>query len=166
MLAELAVVGTKGGEKMGVDVEFAGNFTVDENRYDDFRFGLEGTGQVARVGSNVVNDNGFSCRRRRPADPLIEWDAGVRRHGALEGAEDEHVAIRLPFKHIKADPVIARKLSMKDGNDALHQGFGRGGARRESIQLRNQIRGIGMCAGHFLVVHHTHSKRQMSFRIE
>ena len=48
MLAELAVVGTKGGEKMGVDVEFAGNFTVDEYRYDDFRFGLEGTGRARR----------------------------------------------------------------------------------------------------------------------
>jgi hypothetical protein len=75
VFAKLAVVGTKGGAKMGVDVQFASNFTVDENRYDDFRFGLEGTGQVAPVGSNVVNDNGFTCRRRRPADPLIEWDA-------------------------------------------------------------------------------------------
>jgi hypothetical protein len=84
MLAELAVVGTKGGEKMGVDVEFAGNFTVDETgtTISD----LVSREQAGRVGSNVVNDNGFTCRRSRPADALIEWDAGVRRHGAVEGA--------------------------------------------------------------------------------
>jgi hypothetical protein len=36
VLAELVVVGTKGGEKMGVNVEFAGSFTVDENRLRRF----------------------------------------------------------------------------------------------------------------------------------
>ena len=73
MLAELAVVGTKGGEKMGVDVEFAGNFTVDETgtTISD----LVSREQAGRVGSNVVNDNGFTCRRSRPADALIKWDA-------------------------------------------------------------------------------------------
>ena len=69
---------------MGVDVGFAGNFTVDETATTISD--LVSREQAGRVGSNVVNDNGFTCRRSRPTDALIEWDAGVRRHGALEGA--------------------------------------------------------------------------------
>ena len=66
---------------MGVDVGFAGNFTVDETATTISD--LVSREQAGRVGSNVVNDNGFTCRRSRPADAMIEWDAGVRRHGAL-----------------------------------------------------------------------------------
>lgn len=124
MFAEFPVLGAEGGKEVGVDVEFAGNFTVDEDGDDDFRFGLEGAGQIARVDGNVINDNGLTSGRGRAADSLIERDARVRSHGALEWAEDEHVAIRFFFEHIKANPVVAREFSMKGGNDALHEGFG------------------------------------------
>jgi hypothetical protein len=76
---------------MGVDVELAGNFAVDENRYDDFRFGPEGTGRARR--QQRRQRQWFYLQTQPPADPLIEWDAGVRRHGAREGAQDEDVAI-------------------------------------------------------------------------
>ena len=36
MFAELAIIGAKSGEEVGVDVEFASNFPVNELGDDDF----------------------------------------------------------------------------------------------------------------------------------
>jgi hypothetical protein len=111
---------------------------VDEDGYDDFRLGLEGAGQITLVGRNIVNDNGLTSRCGRATDALIERDTGVRGHGPLERAENEQVAICFFFEHVEVHPVVTRELLMKGGNNSLHEGFGRGGARGEGIQLRNQ----------------------------
>ena len=61
MLAELAVVGTKRCVKVGIDVEFADDLAVRKDGHDDFGLGFERTGQIARVGANVVDDDGFAA---------------------------------------------------------------------------------------------------------
>ena len=92
VFAEFAVVGAEGGEEVGVDVEFADDFAANEDGDDDFGFGFERAGEIAGVGVDVVDDDGFAAGGRGAADALIERDAGVGRHGAFEGAEDKRVA--------------------------------------------------------------------------
>ena len=123
VFAQYAVVGAEGGEEVGVDVEFADDFAVDEDGDDDFGFGFEGAGEVAGVGVDVVDDDGFAAGGRCAADALIERNAGVGRHGAFEGAEDERVAA-FPFEHVEADPVVAGEALVEKGDDGFHQSVG------------------------------------------
>jgi len=148
VFAELAVFGAEGGEEVGVDVEFASDFAVDEDGHDDFGFGFKGAGDVAGIGVDVVDDDGFAGRGRRATNALIERDAGVGRHGALEGAEGEDVAIAFFFEHVEADPVVTRELFVKEGDNALHEGFGGGGSFGQGVQIRDEVCGFRMCCGH------------------
>ena len=107
MFAEPAVVGTKGGEEVGIDVELAHDLAVDEDRDHDLGFGFQGAGQVARIGVDVVNNDGLSSRSRSAANALIERDARMRSHGTLERSEDENVTIGFFLEHVKAYPVVA-----------------------------------------------------------
>jgi len=122
VFAEFAVVGAEGGEEVGVDVEFADDFAADEDGDDDFGFGFERAGEVAGIGVDVVNDDGFAAGGRGPADALVKRDAGVGRHGAFEGAEDECVA-SFPFEHVEADPVVAGEFFVEKGDDGFHERF-------------------------------------------
>jgi len=122
VFAEFAVVGAEGGVEVGVDVEFADDFAADEDGDDDFGFGFERAGEIAGVGVDVVDDDGFAGGGRGAADALVEGNAGVGRHGALEGAEDERVA-PFPFKHVEADPVVAGKVLVEKRDDGFHQGL-------------------------------------------
>ena len=38
-------------------------------------------------------------------------------HGALEGAENEDVAVPFLFEHVKANPVVTRELVVKKCDD-------------------------------------------------
>ena len=138
MFAEFAVVGAEGGWEVGVDVEFAGDFAADEDGDDDFGFGFERAGEIAGVGLDVVNDDGFAAGRSGAADALVEGDSSVGRHGALEGAEDERVAA-FPFEHVKADPIVASEFFVKKGGDAFHEGVGIGGRNGKAIKSRDKV---------------------------
>ncbi len=138
VFAEFAVVGAEGGVEVGVDVEFANDFAADEDGDDDFGFGFEGAGEVAGVGVDVVDDDGFAAGGSGAADALIERDAGVGRHGALEGAEDERVAA-FPFEHVEADPVVAGELFVEKRDDGFHERFGGGGGPGERVELGNKV---------------------------
>jgi hypothetical protein len=127
VFAERAVVRAESGMEVGVNVEFTGDFAVDEDRNNDFGFGFERAGEIAGIGIDVVNDNGFAGGGRGTTDALIEGDASVRGHGAFEGAEDKHVAAFL-FQHVKTNPVIAGELFVEESDNA----FSRGSRARES----------------------------------
>jgi len=147
VFAEFAVVGAEGGEEVGVDVEFADDFAADEDGDDDFGFGFERAGEIVGVGVDVVDDDGFAAGGRCAADALIEGNAGVGRHGALEGAEDERVA-SIPFEHVEADPVVAGELFVEKGDDGFHEGFAGGGGFGERVEFGHQIGGFSLCGGH------------------
>jgi len=119
VFAEFAVVGAEGGEEVGVDVEFAGDFAADEDGDDDFGFCFEGTGEVAGVGVDVVDDDGFAGSGRGAADALVEGDSGVGRHGAFKGAENEGVAA-FPFEHVEANPVVPGEVFVEKRDDGFH----------------------------------------------
>ena len=138
MFAEFAVIGAEGGEEVGVDVEFADDFAADEDGDYDFGFGFEGAGEIAGVGVDVVDDDGFAAGGRGAADALVEGNARVRRHGALEGAEDERVA-SFPFEHVEADPVVAGEFFMKKGDEGFHEGFAGRGGFSERVELGNEV---------------------------
>src|SRR5579859_205210 len=146
VFAEFAVVGAEGGEEVGVDIEFADDFAAEEDGDDDFGFGFEGAGEVAGVGVDVVDDDGFAAGGRGAADALVEGNAGVGRHGAFEGAEDEGVAA-FPFEHVEADPVVAGELFVEKGDDGFHKRFAGGGGPGERVELRNDVGGFQVCSG-------------------
>jgi len=149
VFAEFAVVGAEGGEEVGVDVEFADDFAADEDGDDDFGFGFEGAGEVAGVGVDVVDDDGFAAGGRGAADALVEGDAGVGRHCAFERAEDEGVA-SFPFEHVEADPVVAGEFFVEKGDDGFHERFtGRGGFG-ESVELRDDVGRFQVCGRHWI----------------
>ena len=147
VFAEFAVVGAEGGEEVGVDVEFADDFAADEDGDDDFGFGFERAGEIAGVGVDVVDDDGFAAGGRGAADALIEGNAGVRRHGAFKGAEDERVA-SFPFEHVKADPVVTGELFVKKSDDGFHEGFAGGGGPGERVEFGDQVGGFSLCGCH------------------
>ena len=141
MFAEFAVVGAEGGEEVGVNVEFADDFAANEDRDDDFGFGFKGAGEIAGVGVDVVDNDGFAAGGCGAADALIERNAGVGSHGALEGAEDERVAA-FPFEHVEADPVVAGELFVEKGDDGFHEGFAGRGGFGQRVEFGDQIGGF------------------------
>ena len=147
VFAEFAVVGAEGGEEVGVDVEFADDFAADEYGDDDFGFSLDGAGEIAGVGVDVVDHDSFAAGGGGTADALVERNAGVGRHGAFKGAEDEHVAA-FPFEHVEAYPVVACEFFMEKGDDGFHEGFAGWGGFGERVELGNQIGGFLLCGCH------------------
>jgi hypothetical protein len=148
VLAEFAVVGAEGGVEVGVDVEFAGDFVVDEDGNDDFGFGFERAGEVTGIGIDVVDDDSISGGGSGAADALMERDARVGSHAAFEGTEDEDIVVPFPFEHVEADPIVVSEFFVKKGDDAFHDGFGVGGRNGEAIERRNEIRGFCVRGGH------------------
>ena len=148
VLAQLAIVGTESGVEVGVDVEFPDDIAVNEDGNDDFGFGFERAGEVAGIGVNVVDDDGFASGGSGAADTLMKRDAGVGRHSALEGAEDEDVAVRFFFQHVEADPVVARELFVKQRDDGFHEGVGGRRGFGERVESWNEVGGFRMCGGH------------------
>ncbi len=133
MFAEFAVSGAEGGEEVGVDIEFTDNFAVDEDRDDDFGFGFEGTGEIAGIAGDVVNDDGHAAAGSGAANALVERDASVRRHGALERAEDEDVVIAFLFEQVEAHPIVFGELAVKERDDVFHQGFAGSGGDGQAV---------------------------------
>ena len=141
VFAEFAIVGAEGGEEVGVNVEFAGDFAMDEDGNNDFGFRFERAGEVTSVGVDVIHDNGFAGGGCGSANALIERDAGVRGHGAFERAEDEDVMVGLPFEHVETDPVVTGHFFVEQGDDGVHESDAGGGVARQSIEFGKQVRG-------------------------
>ena len=146
VFAEFTVVGAEGGDEVGINVQFADDFAVDEDGDNDFGFSFEGAGEIAGIGIDVVDDDGFAGRGRGAADALVEGDTSVRSHGAFEGAENE--GARGMFQEVEADPIVAGELFVEEGDDAGHEGFGGGGRDGESAEGGDEVGGFGWCGGH------------------
>ena len=123
VFAEGAIVRAEGGEEMRVDVEFADDFVVNEDGNHNFGFGFEGAGEITRIGIYVSDDNGLAGGGRGAADALVERNAGVGRHGALEMTENENVVVAFLFEHVKANPVVTSDFFVEESDDALHKGI-------------------------------------------
>ena len=133
MFAEYTIVGAKCGEEVGVDVEFTDDFAMDEDWDDDFGFGFEGAGEIAGIAADVVNDDGLASAGSGAANALVERDTRVGRHSALEGAEDEDVAIGFLFEHVEANPIVFGELAVKKRDDVFHQGFAGSGCDGQTV---------------------------------
>jgi hypothetical protein len=131
---------------VGVDVEFADDFAANKDGNDDFGFRFEGAGEVAGVGVDVVDDDGFAAGGRGAANALVERYARVGRHGAFERAEDKHVAA-FPFEHVEADPVVAGELFVKQRDDGFHESFAGCGGPGECVELGNDVGRFQVCSG-------------------
>ncbi len=133
VFAEQAIVGAEGGQEVGVDIEFTGDFAVMEDGDDDFGFGFEGAGEIAGIAADVVNDDGHAATGSGTANALVERDTSVGRHGALEGAEDEDIAIGFLFEHVEANPIVFDELAVKERDDVFHQGFAGSGGDGQAV---------------------------------
>jgi len=133
MFAEYAISGAEGGEEVRVDVEFTDDFAMDEDRDDDFGFGFEGAGEIAGIAADVVNDDGHAATGSGAANALVERDASVGRHAALEGAEDEDVAIGFLFEHVEANPIVFGEPAVKERDDVFHQGLAGSGRDGQTV---------------------------------
>jgi hypothetical protein len=146
VFAESAVVGAEGGEEVGVDIKFAGNSAMDEDGDDDLGFGFEGAGEIAGIGTDVVNDDGFAGGGSGTTDALIKRDAGVASDGALEVTEHEDAGVF--FEHVKADPIVASEFFVKESDDGFHEGLGGGGGLGEGVEGWDEVGRFGVCDGH------------------
>ena len=133
VFAEDAIAWAKGGEEVGIDIEFTDHFAVDEDGDDDFGLGFEGAGEIAGIAGDVVNDDGHAATGSGAANALVERDAGVWRHGALEGAEDEDIASWFMLEHVEANPIVFGELAVKERDDVCHEGFGGRGGDGQSV---------------------------------
>ena len=133
VFAEDAIARAKSGEEVGIDVEFTDDFAVDEDGDDDFGFGFEGAGEIAGIAGDVVNDDGHAAAGRGAANALVERDAGVWRHGALEGAEDEDIAGGFVLEHVEANPIVFGELAVEEHDDVCHEGFGGSGGDGQAV---------------------------------
>jgi hypothetical protein len=160
VFAEKAIVGTKGSEEVGVDVEFTDDFAMDEDGDDDFGFGFEGAGKIAGIAGDVVNDEGHAATGGSAANALVERDAGVRRHGAFEGAEDEDIAAGFVFEHVEANPIVFGELAVKERDDVFHQGFGGSSGDGQAIQFEDETGRFRMSGGHDVQLNTSRAKRK------
>lgn len=154
VFAELAIAGAEGGEEVGVDVEFTNDFAMNEDGDDDFGFGFERAGEIAGIAGDVVDDDGHAAAGSGAANALVERDAGVGRHGALEGAEDEDVVIGFLFEHVEANPIVFGELAVKKRDDVIHQGFDGSGGDGQAIQFEDEVGRFRMSGGHDNTVEH------------
>jgi len=148
VFADGAIFGSEGGEEVAVNIELADNFLFNEDGDHDFRFGFEGTGEVSRVGADVVNDDSLAGGRRGAADTLIQGNARVRGHGAAKGAENQNFLRTVFFEHVETYPVVTQHFLVQEFGDALHQiprGFRAGG---EGVEFANYFTRIRVCRGH------------------
>ena len=69
VLDQVAVFGAKSGGEMAVDIEFSCHFTLDVHGDNNFRLGLERTGQIAGIRIDIVHNDGIPGGGCRPAEP-------------------------------------------------------------------------------------------------
>ena len=67
-----AILGGERGGEVAVDIDFAHDLAVNKDRNDDFGLGLERAGEIARIGVDVVDHDGFAGGDRRAADTFVQ----------------------------------------------------------------------------------------------
>ncbi len=154
VFAEFAVGGAEGGKEVGVDIELTDGFAMDEDGDDDFGFGFERAGKIAGIAGNVVDDDGHAATGSGAANALVERDARVGRHGALERAEDEDVVIGFLFEHIETNPIVFSEPAVKERDDVFHQSLAGSGGDGQSVQFEDEVGRFRMSGGHDSLVEH------------
>ena len=154
VFAEFAISRAKSGEEVGVDIEFTDNFAVDEDGDDDFGFGFERTGEIAGIAGDIVNDDGHAAAGSGAANALVERDARVGRHGALEGAEDEDVVIAFLFEQVEANPIVFGELGVKERDNVIHQGLAGTRGDGQTVEFEDEVGRFRVCGGHDSSVEH------------
>ena len=127
VFAEFAIVGAEGGQEVGIDVEFARDFAVNEDRNHNLGSGFQGASEIAGVRGNIIDNQRFSAGGGRAANALVQRDTRVGCHSALKRAQDKYVVIAFFFEHVKTDPVVTREFLMEERNNTLHEQITRSG---------------------------------------
>src|ERR1039458_5389775 len=134
---ELAVDLREGRRRMAVNVDLAHHLAPRINRNNDLGVCLERAGEIARVRVHVVHHNRLSRSGRGSANPLRDGDACVRGRIANKSAEDQSHRIA-GVEHVKAGPIVMRKLLGDGLDDASLQGVERGSSRGRLAETGEQ----------------------------
>src|SRR5690242_5088449 len=146
VLDQFPVVISESGGKMAVDIQFAGHLAADEYRHHDFRFGFGGAGEITAVHAHVIDYHCLSGRSGRAANTLIQWNAGMRRHGALQGPQDQHAGLRVHrflLQHVEAHPVVLEHAIVQQLHYFPHQVIHRARRLIEPVDLVLNFRDLG-----------------------
>jgi len=133
---------------VGIDVELADNFAVNEYRNNDLGPGFERTGEITRIRIDIIDDDGFACGGCGSAEALVERDASVGCRRSFEGAEGEDIVATLFFKHVEADPVVVVEFFVEERNDTLHERVRRSSGFGECVESWKKIARPGVHCGH------------------
>jgi len=74
---QFTVFGGEGRQEMTVNVEFAGHLAAHKDWNHDLRLGFDRAGKIAWVLPYVIHNHRLPRRCRRPADALVQMNAGV-----------------------------------------------------------------------------------------
>src|ERR1700680_583930 len=100
------MLGSESRGEVAVDIQLSYHFSINKYWHYDFRLGFQGTRQIARILADIVDHDGLTAGRCRTANSLIERNARVRGHSALERAEHQHRRVRARVADIKHYPRI------------------------------------------------------------
>ena len=140
---EYAVGGGEGGRGVAIDVDFANDFALRVDGDNDLGFGLDGAGEIERIGVHVVYDNRLAQSDSGAADALGDGNANVGGWLAGEVAKDQGLGIG-GVEHIKAGPVAVRELIGNGLDDGFLEGIERrrsGGKLAHAGKQRGHLRG-------------------------
>lgn len=91
MLTQGSVVSGEGGEKVAVNIKLTDDLLFDKDGDNDFGLGFERTGQVARVGGDVVDDDSLAGGSSGTADALVQRNASTQILNSVANATDRVV---------------------------------------------------------------------------
>lgn len=108
------------GRIVAVDIDLSDSFSVHIDRNNDLGLGLDGTREIARIGVDIVHDNGLARSDSRSADALSDGNTHMRRRFANERTEQQRLGIA-GIEHVEAGPIVMRKVLSDGCDDSLLQ---------------------------------------------
>ena len=94
----------EGGGSVTVDVDFTDNPPACVDWHHNLRSGLDGTGQVAGIGVDIIDDDSLAVLYCRSTNTFTDWDSHMGGWIANERSNDQHLSVSR-IEHIETHPV-------------------------------------------------------------
>jgi len=134
-LQQLAVLSSKRGGLVTVDVDFAQDTASVEDRHHDFRARFQAAGQVPRVSVYIIYNNGLAGGSRGAADALAQRNPRMWGGFALEWTQQQFFSL----EQVETHPVILRALAVQQ---FCHLGQQRSGVRQFGDEVSDGLENL------------------------
>jgi hypothetical protein len=125
-----SIIVTESGGGVTVDIDFANYPPACVDRHHNLRSGLDGTGQVAGIGIDIIDDDSFAVLYCRSTNTFTDGDSHMGRWIANERSNDQHLSVGR-IEHIETHPAEVSETPCHTLNDASFQTLKR---YRESLK--------------------------------